>query len=55
MMSRNTRITVTYDDKNTILKINGDYEIIGFFPESKGMNMVVVLKRKDKKNGKKNI
>lgn len=55
MMGSNSCVAITHDDKNTILKINGDYEIIGFFPESKGMNMVIVLKRKDKKNGKKNI
>lgn len=40
-------VTLKHKDDNTYLRIKGTYEIVGFFPSEKGVNMCIVLKEKE--------
>lgn len=45
-------ICIGYSNGKTIIKIDGEYELLGFFPEGAKSNMIVVLKRREKAGGK---
>lgn len=42
-----TNIILKHKQSNTLLEVMGYYDIIGFFPNCKGMNMVIILKEKE--------
>ena len=49
-MEDNQWITIKRQDNETLIKVYGDYELIGFFPAGNGSNMAIVLKETKKED-----
>lgn len=49
-MEDNQWITIKRQDNETLIKVHGDYELIGFFPAGNGSNMAIVLKETKKED-----
>lgn len=55
MDEKKTHICVTHNEEKTVIKISGEYELLGFFPEDATTNMVIILGRKGNEYGNKSI
>lgn len=42
-----SHIIINHKKNNTLIEINGEYELVGFFPDDNSMNMVIVLRKRD--------
>lgn len=49
-MEDNQWVTVKKVKNETIIKVNGNFELIGFFPCGNGSNMAIMLKEIEKEN-----
>lgn len=55
MNEKKVYICVTHNEEKTVIKISGEYELLGFFPEDATTNMVIILGRKENEYGSKRV